>query len=71
MYCWGDVARSLPIINTGAFDIDKIPSVNKLFINPRENLYDQMSFEKFDNSGNLFLKYPTYINSFDYSFKFK
>ncbi|MDX4064048.1 hypothetical protein Q6A84_07565 [Aliarcobacter skirrowii] len=71
MYCWGDVARSLPIINTGAFDIDKIPSVNKLFINPRENLYDQMSFDKFDNSGNLFLKYPTYINSFDYSFKFK
>lgn len=32
MYCWGNIARSIPIINTSLYDISKISTMNKLFI---------------------------------------
>ena len=71
MYCWGNTGRSLPIINTGLYDINKISSVNRLFVTPKEDFEKQMAFDKFNKDGSLFLQYPTYINSFDYPFKFK
>ncbi|OCL85461.1 hypothetical protein AAX26_01887 [Aliarcobacter thereius] len=71
MYCWGNTGRSLPIINTGLYDINRISSVNRLFVTPKEDFEKQMAFDKFNKDGSLFLQYPTYINSFDYPFKFK
>ncbi|WP_198304243.1 hypothetical protein [Arcobacter vandammei] len=71
LYCWGNVGRSLPILNTGLYDISKIPSVNKLFITQESENMNQMAYDNYNNAGNLFLKYPTYISGFDYDFKFK
>ncbi|OCL81750.1 RCC1-like domain-containing protein [Arcobacter porcinus] len=71
MYCWGNTGRSLPIINTGLYDINEFSSVNRLFVTPKEEFKSQMAFDKFNKDGSLFLQYPTYINSFDYPFKFK
>lgn len=71
LYCWGNVGRSLPILNTGLYDISKIPSVNKLFVTKESEKDDRMSYTQYDNEGSLFLKYPTYISGFDYDFKFK
>lgn len=73
MYCWGNVARSLPILNTSLYDTDKIESLNKLFFSQNQDINKQMSFDAYDTNKNgmLFLKYPTYINGFDYPFYFK
>ena len=32
MYCWGDVARTIPILSTSLYDVSKISTINKLFI---------------------------------------
>ncbi len=71
LYCWGNVGRSLPILNTGLYDISKISSVNKLFVTQESEKMNQMAYDNYNNTGNLFLKYPTYISGFDYDFKFK
>ena len=73
MYCWGNVARSLPILNTSLYDMDKIESLNKLFFSQNQDINKQMSFNTYDTNKNgmLFLKYPTYISGFDYPFYFK
>lgn len=73
MYCWGNVARSLPILNTSLYDTDKIESLNKLFFSQNQDINKQMSFDTYDTeeNGMLFLKYPTYINGFDYPFYFR
>ena len=71
MYCWGDVGRSIPILSTSLYDVSKIESLNKLFISEKNDKTTQMSFDNYDNNGNLFLKYPTYIGGFDYPFYFK
>ena len=73
MYCWGNVARSLPILNTSLYDMDKIESLNKLFFSQNQDINKQMSFDTYDTNKNgmLFLKYPTYISGFDYPFYFK
>ena len=73
MYCWGNVARSLPILNTSLYDMDKIESLNKLFFSQNQDINKQMSFDTYDTdkNGMLFLKYPTYISGFDYPFYFK
>ena len=74
MYCWGNVARAIPILNTSLYDYNKINSIgdiNDLFISKKENEAEQMSYDKYNNNGNLFLKYPTYIGGFDYEFYFK
>jgi len=71
MYCWGNAKRSLPIINTSLYDLSKVSTMNELFVTPKANVNKQMSFDHYNNSGNLFLKYPTYIGGFDYEFYFK
>lgn len=73
MYCWGNVARSLPILNTSLYDSDKIDSLNNLFFSQNQDINKQMSFDAYDKdkNGMLFLKYPTYIGGFDYPFYFK
>lgn len=71
MYCWGEVGRSLPIMNTSLYNIDKVNTLNKLFVTQKADVNKQMSFDEFNNSGQLFLKYPTYIGGFDYEFYFK
>jgi hypothetical protein len=75
MYCWGNVGRSIPILSTSLYEVDKIKnnlgSINKLFISQEADKTTQMSFDNYNNSGNLFLKYPTYIGGFDYPFYFK
>ncbi|MDX9960445.1 MAG: hypothetical protein RBS32_03065, partial [Aliarcobacter sp.] len=71
MYCWGNTARSLPILSTSLYDVAKIDSINKLFITQKSDLSKQMSFDKFNYNNKLFLKYPTYISGFDYPFYFK
>lgn len=71
MYCWGEVGRSLPILSTSLYDVSKISNINKLFITQNSELSNQMSFDEFNNNGNLFLKFPTYIGGFDYEFYFK
>ncbi len=75
MYCWGNVGRSIPILSTSLYDVDKIKNnlggINKLFITQENDKIKQMAFDKFNNSGNLFLNYPTYIGGFDYPFYFK
>ena len=76
MYCWGNVGRSIPILSTSLYDVDKITSINKLFITQESEKNSRMSFIDFNDngnsdSGNLFLKYPTYIGGFDYPFYFK
>ena len=71
MYCWGNVGRSIPILSTSLYDVSKISTINKLFISQESDKTTQMSFDNYNNSGNLFLKYPTYIGGFDYPFYFK
>ncbi|WP_121627690.1 hypothetical protein [Poseidonibacter antarcticus] len=74
MYCWGNVARAIPILNTSLYDVSKIDNIgdiNDLFISQVEDEAKQMSFDNYNNNGNLFLKYPTYIGGFDYGFYFK
>lgn len=71
MYCWGDVARSLPLLSTSLYNVDRIKTINKLFITQESESNEQMSFDEYNNKGKLFLKYPTYINGFDYPFYFK
>ena len=71
MYCWGNTGRSIPILSTSLYDVSKISSINKLFITQEIDKTKQMAFDKFNNSGNLFLNYPTYIGGFDYPFYFK
>lgn len=71
MYCWGNVARSMPILSTSLYDVSKIDTINNLFINKNVNRKKQMSFNEYFNDGKLFLKYPTYIGGFDYEFYFK
>ena len=76
MYCWGNVGRSIPILSTSLYDVGKITSINKLFITQESEKNSRMSFIDFNDngnsdSGNLFLKYPTYIGGFDYPFYFK
>ena len=71
MYCWGNTDKSLPILSTSLYDVSKIDSINKLFVTQTSDLGKQMTFEKFNNNGKLFLRYPTYIGGFDYPFYFK
>lgn len=71
MYCWGNTDRSLPLLSTSLYDVSKIDSINKLFVTQTSDLGKQMTFEKFNNNGKLFLRYPTYIGGFDYPFYFK
>ena len=71
MYCWGNVGRSIPILSTSLYDVGKISTINKLFISSESDKTSQMAFDNFNDSGNLFLKYPTYIGGFDYPFYFK
>lgn len=71
MYCWGNVGRSIPILSTSLYDVGKISTINKLFISTESDKTSQMAFDNFNDSGNLFLKYPTYIGGFDYPFYFK
>ena len=71
MYCWGNVGRSIPILSTSLYDVSKISTINKLFISQESDKITPMSFNNYNNSGNLFLKYPTYIGGFDYPFYFK
>ena len=71
MYCWGNVARSIPILSTSLYDMSKISTINKLFISQDGEKSNQMSHDEFFNDGKLFLKYPTYIGGFDYPFYFR
>ncbi|MDD2886277.1 MAG: hypothetical protein PHY66_00635 [Aliarcobacter sp.] len=71
MYCWGNVARSVPILSTSLYDVDKISSINKLFITQDGEKSNQLSFDEYYNDGKLFLKYPTYIGGFNYPFYFR
>lgn len=71
MYCWGNVGRSIPILSTSLYDLSNISSLNKLFITQESEKNNQMSYDVFNNNGNLFLQYPTYIGGFDYPFYFK
>lgn len=71
MYCWGNTARSVPLVNTSLYNVNKIDTVNKLFITQNNEKKEQMSYDEYFNDGKLFLKYPTYIGGFDYEFYFK
>ncbi|QKF74313.1 hypothetical protein AFAEC_2169 [Aliarcobacter faecis] len=71
MYCWGNIGRGVPILSTSLYDVAKISTINKLFVTQESEKTSQMAFDKFNDSGNLFLKYPTYIGGFDYPFYFK
>ena len=71
MYCWGNVARSIPILSTSLYDMSRINTINKLFISQDGEKSNQMSFDEYFNDGKLFLKYPTYIGGFDYPFYFR
>ena len=71
LYCWGNTARSIPILSTSLYDTDKINIINKLFITEEDDKKNQMSYDSYNNNGNLFLKFPTYIGGFDYEFYFK
>lgn len=70
MYCWGNIARSIPILSTSLYDIGNI-NLNKLFITQESDKKDRMSYSQYYSSGKLFLKFPTYIGGFDYGFYFK
>jgi hypothetical protein len=71
MYCWGNVARSIPILSTSLYNMAKINSINKLLITEEKDREEPMSYDNFNNNGNLHLKFPTYIGGFDYEFYFK
>lgn len=71
MYCWGNIARSVPILSTSLYDVSKIATINKLFVTKESERKSQMSYNEYHDEGKLFLKYPTYIGGFDYEFYFK
>ncbi|MAC84535.1 MAG: hypothetical protein CL624_10405 [Arcobacter sp.] len=71
MYCWGNTARSIPVLSTSLYDMSKISSINKLFITQEEDKKTQMTYNHYNSGGKLFLRYPTYIGGFDYGFYFK
>lgn len=71
MYCWGNVARTIPILSTSLYDMSKISTINKLFITQESEKQNQMSYSDFYYGGKLWLKFPTYIGGFDYPFYFK
>ena len=73
MYCWGNVGRSIPIVNTSLYDVSKsgVGTMNKLFISKESDKVKQMSYDDYNNLGNLWLKYPSYIGGFDYPFYFR
>jgi hypothetical protein len=71
MYCWGDVARTIPILSTSLYDVSKISTINKLFITQESEKKNQMSYTNYYYDGKFFLKFPTYIGGFDYPFYFK
>lgn len=71
MYCWGNIARSVPILSTSLYDVSKISTINKLFVTKESERKSQMSYNEYHDDGKLFLKYPTYIGGFDYEFYFK
>ena len=73
MYCWGNVGRSIPILNTSLYDVSKsgVGTMNKLFISKESDKVKQMSYDDYNNLGNLWLKYPSYIGGFDYPFYFR
>ena len=73
MYCWGNVGRSIPIVNTSLYDVSKsgVGTMNKLFISQESDKISPMSYDDYNNLGNLWLKYPTYIGGFDYPFYFR
>jgi len=71
MYCWGNIARSIPLLSTSLYDMSKINTINKLFITQEDEKKEQMSYDFYNSNGNLFLKFPTYIGGFDYGFYFK
>ena len=73
MYCWGNVGRSIPIVNTSLYDVSKsgVGTMNKLFISQESDKINPMSYDDYNNLGNLWLKYPTYIGGFDYPFYFR
>jgi hypothetical protein len=71
MYCWGNIARSVPILSTSLYDVSKISTINKLFVTKESERKSQMSYNEYFDEGKLFLKYPTYIGGFDYEFYFK
>jgi len=71
LYCWGNVARTIPILSTSLYDISKISTMNKLFITQEKEKKVQMSFNDFFYDGKLFLKFPSYLGGFDYPFYFK
>jgi hypothetical protein len=71
LYCWGNIARSIPILSTSLYDMSKISSINKLFVTQENEKKDTMSYKQYNSSGKLFLRFPTYIGGFDYGFYFK
>ena len=71
MYCWGDIARTIPILSTSLYDVSKISTINKLFITQEAEKKEQMSYNEYYYDGKFFLKFPTYIGGFDYAFYFK
>jgi len=76
MYCWGNVNRSIPVLSTSLYDIDKISTINKLFITQEDDKEKRMGYRQYSSTGNnddgkLFLRFPTYIGGFDYGFYFK
>jgi hypothetical protein len=71
MYCWGDVARTIPILSTSLYDVSKISTINKLFITQESEKKQQMSYTNYYYDGKFFLRFPTYVGGFDYAFYFK
>jgi hypothetical protein len=73
LYCWGNTARSIPILSTSLYDMSKISNknINRLFITQENEKKNQMSYNLYNSDGNLFLRFPTYIGGFDYGFYFK
>ena len=71
MYCWGITGRSIPILSTSLYDMDKISNLNKLFITTKNDKNNSMTKDLYDINGYLFVKFPTYIGGFDYPFYFK
>jgi len=70
LYCWGNIARSIPILSTSLYDMSRI-NINKLFITQEDEKKDQMSYNEYYRDEKLFLRFPTYIGGFDYGFYFK
>lgn len=73
LYCWGSVGKALPLLNTALYDESKVANIDEIFTNNYKKLNKQLSYNNFYDTINrkLFLKYPTYIGSFDTPFYFK